>query len=469
MVDCTIHVGEASAVITGQYPLELVREITSYPVEGHQFSHKFKSGYWDGRKHLFDKRHESFPSGLAIEVARALKDADPSAKVRLKWGGKEVPDPKGKGFSLHGIEFGKGKYDYQLKAAKAMINAKRGIIKLATNSGKTEIAIAVTKAIGHPTLFLVGRKELLHQTRARFAERLNVPWSDIGIVGDQKCVVKNITIASPESYMNRLKDCVKFPQWVVLFLDECHHAGAEIYYNVAAAIPAPYRFGMSGTPLDRTDGADLRLIAQTGDILYEVDNKLLVERGISVEPRVQWIRIEEPIITDKKLKYHEVEKRGVIENDRLNEHVLEKSVSFASSGKQVLVLVEKTEHGKRLEAGLKTRRAPPYTFIHGKESSDKRMSALEDFKNGTLRILVATPILDEGVDVPNIDAIILAGAGKSKIKLLQRIGRGLRSKPGKTHLEIVDFANFTHKWLLKHSLERLKLYRQEECFVITES
>jgi superfamily II DNA or RNA helicase len=77
-------------------------------------------------------------------------------------------------------------------------------------------------------------------------------------------------------------------------------------------------------------------------------------------------------------------------------------------------------------------------------------------------------ILDEGVDVPNIDVLILAGGGKSSINTLQRVGRGLRKGGNIDKLYVVDTLDFQQYHLLKHSLQRLDDYKNEDCFVIEE-
>lgn len=464
---CTILVGEVNSVISGTFPIDAVREITSYRVEGYQFTPRFRDGHWDGRKHLFNKRLSAFPTGLLDDVIDYIKTAYPTIDLEVKWAGKPIPEPKNLGFDLQSIEFGKGKYDYQLGAAIAMIEKRRGIIKIATNGGKSEIACAVTKHIGHPTLFLVERKELLYQTRRRFSERLGIAEAEIGIVGDGNCVVKDITIASPQSYLNRLEEGKVPTDWTVLFGDECQHLPGDTYYSVVSQITAPYRYALSGTPLNRADGADLKLIAQTGPVIFEVRNKLLVERGISVMPSVEMLPIKEPSIL-KKMSYAQVEKLGIRENKQLNDLVVDNAIKHAKNKKQVLILVDKTSHGetiKKLLDGKKT--SPMFLFIHGKENTETRLQALEDYKSGKIRILIATPILDEGINLPCIDVLILAAGGKSKIKLLQRVGRGLRSGKGKENLLVIDFANFTHKYLLKHSLTRLQTYEDEDCFVIS--
>ena len=448
--------------ISGEFPLQCVINATSYYVDGFQFTKAYKSRRWDGKHHFFNKKTYTFPTGLVDSVHQALLNFDEKAVVKIADAQDAIPQPQGSDFELEGITFGKGKYDYQLGAALEMVSRARGIIKIATNGGKTEIACAVTKRLGLPTLFLVERLELLHQTRKRFSERLGIPIDEIGIVGDGEFLIQGITIATPKSLANKL-DQVDLSFFQVVFCDECHRVGADTFYGLLTKITAPYRFGMSGTPLSRGDGADMKLIAQTGSVIYEVSNKLLVERGISVPPHVEMIPIHSPKLDKPDLSYGEVEKLGITENKELAREVVFKAKQFEADGKQTLILTEKVKHGKALAKQLDA------VFISGKDDTEVRRETLERFKDGTIRTLVATTILDEGVDVPNIDALILAAGGKGTIKLLQRVGRGLRSGQGKKSLHVIDFVNYTHKWLLKHSIARLKLYQQEECFLITEA
>lgn len=342
-----------------------------------------------------------------------------------------------------------------------------------TITHNTECACALTKHLAIPTVFLVERLELLHQTRKRFALRLGLPLEDIGIIGDSHCQIGSwITVATPKSLGTQIKKGNVVPGlWQMVISDESHHVGSDTHYEVLNSIPAYYRFGMSGTPLNRSDGADLRLIAQTGPVLYDVPNKLLVARGISVQPYVEMVTIDEPYIPESTT-WAKVHRLGVVENEALNQKIIEKTLQHLSDGKQVLILVDVIKHGdyldNRLGRAVRSLRFPTHhQFINGKEDTAVRIKALEDFKTGTTKCLIATPILDEGVDVPCIDVLILAGGGKSKIRLLQRAGRGLRTGKGKKKLLIIDFANFTHRYLLKHSLQRLRTYKGEECFVIS--
>ena len=104
-------------------------------------------------------------------------------------------------------------------------------------------------------------------------------------------------------------------------------------------------------------------------------------------------------------------------------------------------------------------------FLQSKVDSEIRKDILSDFRNGDLDCLVATTLADEGLDIPILDAVILAGGGKSKIKALQRVGRALRLFPNKVKAYVIDFMDNAHH-LQKHSQERLKIYQTEEEFHI---
>jgi superfamily II DNA or RNA helicase len=83
-------------------------------------------------------------------------------------------------------------------------------------------------------------------------------------------------------------------------------------------------------------------------------------------------------------------------------------------------------------------------------------------KAGDVDVVVSTAILDEGVDVPNINAVVYARGGKSIRKLLQGIGRGLRKKDDGSSLKFYDFIDNTSGYLLKHSLNRYKTLKKEK-------
>lgn len=467
MTECEIHIHGPTSILKGPYPLMAVRQATSYPVEGAQFSKAYKKGLWDGRKHLFKTKTGAFPTGLVDVVRRACEEMNKSVKIIDH---RPKPTPKTEDFSLHGVEM-TGKYSYQLDACKKMVEKQQGIVKIATNGGKTECAAAVTGYLGLQTLFIVTNRELLYQARDRFKKRLNLTDEEVGIIGDGKWEPGSwITVATVDTLESRLNEkyCQEFLSSIeVMFIDECHHVGSETWYTVSVLCPAYYRFGLSGTPLDRTDGANLRLIAATGEIIVNISNKFLVERGISAKAEIIFDTIAEPQIP-KKSRYPTAYKKGVSENPELLSRIVEWTKVFQQQGLGTLILVEEISQGKRIDDALWTDAGDqfiPHQFIYGEESTDVRQKALEDFGEGRLPVLIASTILDEGVDVPTIDALILAGSRKSRIRTMQRLGRGLRGKK----LIVVEFSNLCHRYLIEHSMKRLEDYRAEDCFGIHQS
>lgn len=340
-----------------------------------------------------------------------------------------------------------------------------------TVTHNTEIACAITRYLGLPTIFMVTTRELLYQAQQRFIKRLGVTEQEVGIVGDGKWNPGSwVTVATVDTIESRFsqdycQDLLKNCQ--VLFADECHHAGSETWYDVCTSCPANYRFGLSGTPMDRTDGANLRLLAAIGSIIVDIPNKFLVERGISAKTHIIFSKITAPVLP-KRLPYASAYKQGVVDNPNALALVVEWTKVFQEAGLSTLILCEQIEHGKSIDQALWTATDGvfiPHLFINGEESTEVRGNALKDFGERKLPVLIASTILDEGVDVPTIDALILAGSRKSRIKTMQRLGRGLRGNK----LIAVEFANFTNDHLLKHSLQRYEDYKKEDCFPLIQS
>jgi len=339
------------------------------------------------------------------------------------------------------------------------------------NSGKTAIASALTKHLSIPTLFLVSSIDLVKQTRKVFATRLGLPLEDIGFIGDSNLQLGSwITVGTPDTLINRLEDKIirKFLDKIdLVFADEVHTAGSETFYEVLDSIPAYYRCGLSGTPLNRSDGANLKIIAQTGDICFEVPNKQLIDLGVSARPHIEFIKVGKPDLSKHKgLNWHSVDKIAITENKELNSKIVSKVNKLLDQGLFPIVLIDKIDHGDILENLLK-KSGVKVKFSFGDLESEERESLLKQYANREIDCLIGSSILDTGIDCPEIDAIVFASGGKSVVRTLQRIGRGMRIRPDKDKVYIVDFANFCHKWLTKHSLERIKTYKKEDCFHIS--
>jgi superfamily II DNA or RNA helicase len=467
-VNAEIHIHGCTSFLRGEdLPWKELRLATSWLVDGHEYASSYQKGVWDGRKNLMNLRNGSFPTGLLNIVLETLKGNGVQGdlvehRMDPLSGSRTDTD-----FEVHGAAM-TGKYAWQLDVVKTMVARKQGVVRVATNGGKTTLSASVTKYLNLKTLFTVTSVELLYQVQKMFAKRLDIPLEDVGIIGDGHWSPKSwVTVAIVDTLEARLdtQDCIDFLESIeVLFIDEAHHTGSDTWYSVVSLCPAFYRFGLSGTPLDRTDGANLRLLAATGDIIVDIGNKFLVELGVSAKAHIVFDKITGPVLP-RKTKYPSAYKQGVTDNEQLNEKVLAWTTAGVDAGLSVLILVSEIAHGKFLDEQLWTNvdgKFIPHQFIWGDESSEVRSTALTEFGERRLPVLLASTILNEGVDVPTIDMIICAGAKKSKIQTLQRLGRGLRGDK----LIVVEFSNFCHDYLLRHSMQRLQDYKNEECFPI---
>jgi superfamily II DNA or RNA helicase len=161
--------------------------------------------------------------------------------------------------------------------------------------------------------------------------------------------------------------------------------------------------------------------------------------------------------------WQEAYELGIASNDSRNRQIVNAAETSLAAGKRVMILVKHINHGKALEAMLKT----PAAFLCGTDASMVRGDLKEDFNKHGDFVLIASPIFDEGVDLPEITVLINASGGKSEWKTIQKVGRGLHKKSSGKKLVVYDFADHG-KFLEKHSYERIAIYEREGFTVIRE-
>ena len=265
--------------------------------------------------------------------------------------------------------------------------------------------------------------------------------------------------------------------------DEAHYAGAISYWNVFQYLNnARMRIGMTGT-LDKSKKIHMaRIKSLMGNPIINVTNKQMIDRGVSAKPHIKMVPITQPIDLDAQvgaymkkngmttggtagdlMAYQVTYSLGVIHNQYRNHLIAEIAYQGAKrlNKKAVLIIVNSIEHGELISKELDSLGAE-YDFIQGKDDTDTRNAVLERVKNGSLKIVIGTKILDAGIDLPNISIYIECSGGKSYITLLQRIGRSLRVMEDKKDVYIFDLWDRTTSGpLYKHGKERLKYYREQ--------
>jgi superfamily II DNA or RNA helicase len=443
----------------------------------------YKDASWGTRRSFLNSRWNSFPTGL-LEYACNKLDHVPiheeyveGGKTKKKKVGEykidyEIIDkrPPSSLFIYQPVKLfddimGEEPIelrDYQIEAIRVFLKKERGIVKLPTRSGKTLIAVAIAQTLDLKTLFVVHNKTLLWQSHHVFSNRLRQP---IGVIGDGEWQEEDITVGMIQSLRDprKAKRFLETREFVAI--DECHRA-SDSYQKVSKMMPnARYRLGLSATPMMGDLENKLLTLSITGPIIYEVKMSKLVEEGRIAQPIVHMIDV--PV--DEQLDFEDYDtqyNKGVVYNDRRNMMIAIIALKQLKRGKRSLILIEKIEHGDQIRAYLQDKAKIDY--MHGEHSSELRGEALESLQSGELDILISSRIFNEGIDIPHLESVIVAGGWKAATLLYQRYGRGITKTEEKEETEIFDFIDNCSEILYNHSMERLKLALKEKAFEVKQ-
>ena len=458
-------------------PVEKIDQVTSFFLPGHNFSRKFIEKKWDGKKHLYQRSNHSIPTGLFPKVIKILKKEKLAHELidERNWAKKKNKIALKEELKLR---------PYQKQALKAAIENKRGVIQIATGGGKTILALSIIAKLKIPAMFFVHTRDLLYQAKSVFEKFLDLP---IGQLGDGVIDIQPITVAMIQTTTRAIQtarhlksidkddngdddntDITSNAEQIaealenipLVIFDECHHLPANSFYHVAMlSNSAGYRFGLSATPF-RDDEQDLLTEAAIGPKIAEVSASELIKKKFLIPPRIVMLSVDK-LKTQKRYRtYQDIYKNYIVENKDRNQNIAEVTEKLHDSGHSVLILVTQINHGNNIKKLI-----PQAEFIQGADDTELRNEMIESLRNKELKILIATTLADEGLDIPSLDAIILAGAGKSATRAFQRIGRALRPSEGKERAIVVDFFDQA-PYLQEQSIRRLTLYKTEPEFQI---
>lgn len=428
--------------------LEILKEELTVSVPGARWTKAFQEGRWDGTYSFFREKSQTFLTGLLSFVKQKIPLV--VVDVRRRPQGAALRPAQLKGVELR---------DYQRQAIEQALRLERCVLQAPTGSGKTIIGAALLASLPYRAIWLTHRLDLAFQSRDVLSKTLG---EEIGLIQADIFEVHRVTVATIQTLYERVKTLPEARKLLrsadVLVIDEAHNVSMNRWRRLGMWSDAYYRYGLTATPLLRHDLQNFWLIGLTGEVVPVVSTTELIDRKLLARPRVMMISNIVPALGE----YFLSRVLALEQNKKRNRLVVSLLKLGIKKNLKVLCLVNTIAHGASLVSLLSEEDKEKVWFLTGETSRDERLKTLWEFRCGRLQGIIATPIFDEGIDVPDCRMIILAAGGKSHLRLVQRIGRGMRPKLDDDNtLLVYDFFDVGDPYLEKHSRARLRVYQKE--------
>lgn len=341
---------------------------------------------------------------------------------------------------------------------------KRALLVSATGTGKTYASAFALKELGfEKALFIVHRGQIARQAMESY-KHIFCDYKSLGLLtGDLQEYDADITFATVQT-LYKDQHLRKFPPdyFDIIVVDEVHRAGAESHQKIIDYFkPSKLLLGMSASP-ERTDG-------------YDIYN--LFDHNIAHE-----IRLQQALEEDLLCPFHyfgisdlEIDGKVVDENTDFNrlvltarvDHIIEKISYYGYSGDRVkgLIFCSRKEEAEKLSEKFNQR---GYRTLHlsGEDSQDKRLEAIErlvgENNENALDYIFTVDIFNEGVDIPEINQVVMLRPTVSPIIFVQQLGRGLRKSVGKEYVIVIDFiGNYDNNFMIPIALSGDRSYNKD--------
>ncbi len=319
-----------------------------------------------------------------------------------------------------------------------------------TGTGKTVTAIADAKRLGGRTLFIVHTRDLVNQAASKFKEL----WPDaacglfLDTVHDTD---EHIIVGTVQSISKNLSS-FKADDFAYLIIDEAHHATADSYQHVLKYFKPKFTLGLTATE-DRADG--LSALEVFRNAAHRLSLRQAVERGELVP--IRCVRVETNIDLTK-VRFNEVQyNRRDIEEAILvpsRDKLIVDTYLEHVRGRKAAVFCVNVRHGETLASLFQVHDIPARS-VYGRMPPKDRKTVLEAFAKGTVRVLCACDLLNEGWDCPDVEVLFMARPTLSRVIYLQQLGRGTRKAPGKDSLIVFDLVDNATKYNASLSLHRI--------------
>jgi len=351
--------------------------------------------------------------------------------------------------------------DYQVEIINNFLQNPQSVQEVATGAGKTIMTAALSKSVEAygRSIVIVPNKSLVSQTEDDY-RNLGL---DVGVYfGDRKEWGKTHTICTWQSLNILLKntksgetDCTigEFIEDVVcIIVDEVHMAKADALKTLLTGVMShiPIRWGLTGT-IPKEDYAAVSIYVSLGHVVGKLSAAELQEAGHLANCHVNIVQL----IDHSEYNNYQSELKYLVENDERLDYISNLVRSVNETG-NTLVLVDRVNTGKMLEQKLKDRAV----FVSGATKAKDRKEEYDEVAVSDGKIIVATyGVAAVGINIPRIFNLVLVEPGKSFVRVIQSIGRGIRKAEDKDFVQIWDITS-TCKFAKRHLTKRKAFYKE---------
>ena len=436
----------------------------SFMTPNARFDPRVKNKFWDGKIRLYNLN-----TGLIyIGLLHAVQEFAYSNNYEVEIDPALVPvgNPPDRV-----IKTTKSPRDYQLETYEYAIKNERGCFLSPTSSGKSLMIYMIGGYYKKKTLIVVPSVNLVLQMRSDFEEYAGKPL-DIHCItaGVNKQTDCPITISTWQSIYKMPKQW--FSQFDVVIGDEIHLFKATSLKGIMEKLEnCKYRFGFTGT-FDDSLTNKMTIEGLFGHTYQSITAKEMIEKNYSSDLKIKIIVLKHDeqsrldihkLRAAKKFTYSD-EVKYLSNQERRNTFLSNLVVSFEQNS---LILFKNIDHGKTLHNIISNKCDRPVYLIYGGVEGDERERIRNIFNEQSNAIIVASyGTFSTGVNIPNIHNVVFGTPSKSRVRVLQSIGRGLRLHDEKDYLTVYDVADdlrYKQKmnYTLNHMVERTEIYNEQ--------
>ncbi len=351
--------------------------------------------------------------------------------------------------------------DYQVEIVNNFLSNPQCIQEVATGAGKTIMTAALSDAVSKygRSIVIVPNKSLVTQTEKDYVNMA----LDVGVYfGDRKEYGRTHTICTWQSLNNLMKntkngigDCTiqEFIEGVVcVIVDEVHMAKADALKTLLTGVMAqvPIRWGLTGTvPKELFESQ--ALLVSLGPVISRLSASTLQDAGVLANCHVNIVQLVDHV---EYADYQSELKYLLEESGRLD--TMAALIQRVNETGNTLVLVDRTECGRQLVERL----GEHAVFVSGATKTKVRQTEYDEIAVSDGKIIVATyGVAAVGINIPRIFNLVLIEPGKSFVRVIQSIGRGIRKAEDKDHVQIWDITS-TCKFARRHLNKRKVFYKE---------